>query len=280
MLSTLRHLYNKYLRNTFVHGWVSFVLNVAVAGYGRLVSFYFPPSYLRCWKLDMLWGRYERDTVALFKKIIKPGMVIVDIGAHIGYYTRIFARLAGSTGAIYAFEADPENFALLDKNTAHLRQVKLFSLAVSNRVGSIDFYHSEDKTGCHSTIPADFRQKRITVSATDLDSILTREGVRKVDVIKMDIEGGEAVALQGMRCLLAANPKIALITEFNPECLLQAKLQPVDFLREISALGLKIFNITTGGLVAIIVHDTSTTKDFLFGSHFVNIYCTKALPSA
>ena len=263
------------LQNRWLHAPIVAALNGAVDAWAYLKNFSFPEKYIRHWKLDMLQERYERDTALLFKKITKPGMVVVDIGAHIGYFTRIFARLTGAHGHIYAFEADPENFDLLRKNTASLPQVKLFQLAVSDRVGSIDFYHSEDKTGCHSTIPADFRQKKLTVAAVDLDSLLAQEGVPRVDILKMDIEGGEALAIQGMKQVLTANPHIALVTEFNPECLMLAKLQPVDFLREISALGFKIFAITPGGLTPLTVHDTSTTQDFLFGSHFVNIYCTR-----
>ena len=271
-MSILKNFYKTYLEHTIFGRGMKNCLEIATAWRGHLARFSFPKNYLRRWKNDMLGNTYEPDVTGLFKKIVKPGMITVDIGAHIGYYTRLFSRLTGKHGRVLAFEADPENFLLLQKNTGRLANVSLHNVAVSEKIGQIDFYHSEDKTGCHSTIPADFRQKKLTVRATDLDSALQSAGDSRVDIIKMDIEGGEVLAIRGMQHILAANQEIALVTEFNPECLIQAKTQPVDFLKQINALGFKIFAITGSGLVPIRVTETSIYQNFLFGSHFVNIY--------
>ena len=53
---------------------------------------------------------------ALVKRIVRNGDIVVDIGAHIGYYTLIFARLVGPKGKVFAFEPEPNNFNLLIKN--------------------------------------------------------------------------------------------------------------------------------------------------------------------
>jgi tRNA G37 N-methylase Trm5 len=74
-----------------------------------LASHGYPP-------LQMVNGAWERDTVRLFERILRAGDVVVDIGAHVGYFTLIAARSVGPEGRVYAFEPDPENYALLVRN--------------------------------------------------------------------------------------------------------------------------------------------------------------------
>jgi FkbM family methyltransferase len=223
----------------------------------------------------MLWGKYEPETYSFFKKIIKPGMIIVDIGAHIGYFTRLFSRLAGRDGFVYALEADPENFSLLKKNTLHLKNAMLLPLAVSNQTGSINFYRSE-KTGCHSTIEDRAQHKEtITVASSDLDSILSNRQTEKVDVIKIDIEGGELNALKGMQKTLSTNRGLSLVIEFNPGCLKQAAVAPREFIRYISGLGFYIYAIHQDALILITAAEMEPEKYLLRGATFVNLYCTK-----
>jgi hypothetical protein len=62
------------------------------------------------------WGFYEKYETALFKRLVKKGMVVVDIGANIGYYTLLAAHLVGDKGKVFAFEPDPNNYDLLCKN--------------------------------------------------------------------------------------------------------------------------------------------------------------------
>ncbi|MDP3935194.1 MAG: FkbM family methyltransferase [Candidatus Giovannonibacteria bacterium] len=233
----------------------------------------FPKNYIRRWKLDMLWELYERDTVLLFKKIIKPGMAIVDIGAHIGYYTRITADLVGGNGAVYAFEADPDNFDLLKKNTKRLKNVKLYQRAITNKTGTIDFYHYDEKSGINSTlpnVPLNFKKTKISVEARDLDSFFAKPGSPKIDVVKMDIEGGEYAALQGMKKILSENRGLALIVEFAPAWIVASGNTPLNFLKYIESFGFEIFAITPNGLIKIISSDGFTPS-----SEFINLYCTK-----
>lgn len=223
----------------------------------------------------MLFGKYEPETYSFFKRLIKPGMIVVDIGAHIGYFTRLFSRLAERNGFVYALEADPENFSLLKKNTGHLKNVTLLQLAVSDKTGSINFYRSE-KTGCHSTIKDTAQHKEtITVASSDLDRILDERQVQKVDVIKMDIEGGELNALKGMQKTLSANRNLSLIIEFNPRCLKQTAITPRAFIIYLSDLGFYIYAIHQDALIHITATEPEPEKYLLPGATFVNLYCKK-----
>ncbi len=278
MIQKLKNLYNKYARPTIAHRVLARIFDYVVDIYAAMKHFSFPKQYIRRWKLDMLEELYEKETTALFKKIIKPGMVIVDIGAHIGYFTRIFSRLTESTGKVYAFEADPENFALLKNNTKQPKNIAIFQLAISNRAGLIDFFHSELKTGCHSTIPSPLRQTKITVTASTLDELAQKENINRVDVIKMDIEGGEVAALSGMTNILSVNPNLQLVTEFNPECFLEANIDPLFFMRRLEESGFRIFAIGPKGELEA-VRSNMTLGEIMKGQKFVNVYCTRQPPT-
>ena len=141
MIHTMRTWYRRFIHWPLLDRLVYAALDGLTNAYSALRRFSFPAGYTRRWKLDMLWGLYEKETYDLFQTVIKPDMVIIDIGAHIGYFTRRFAKLAGKTGRVLAFEADRENFELLKKNTSRLKNTRLFPLAISDHSGSIDFYN-------------------------------------------------------------------------------------------------------------------------------------------
>lgn len=275
LIPRLRNIYRAWVRLPWLDRCIYNILDALTDIYARLRSYSFPNYYIRRWKLNMLNELYEKETTDFFKKNITPGLVIMDIGAHIGYFTRIFSKLTGPKGKVYAFEADPENFALLQKNTKHFQNIKLFPMAISDSGGTVDFYRSNDKSGCHSTIPAEFRQKKISVPAVDLDSFTAANGIKKINLIKMDIEGGEPTALKGMARVLATSNEIVLVIEFNPQCLKQANTQPLDFLRMIESYGFTIFVITPNKLANLEAHDTLDYRSIALYPDFVNLYCTK-----
>ncbi|MBI5728782.1 MAG: FkbM family methyltransferase [Candidatus Magasanikbacteria bacterium] len=282
-IARLRSIYRRYIHVPALDQAIYFVLDTLTNWYSSLCGYSFPKNYIRRWKLDILLGLYEPETARLFEKIIKPGMVIVDIGAHIGYFTRLFSKLVGATGRVYAFEADPENYSLLQKNTHRLRNVKLFPLAVTDQHGTIDFYHYPDKAGCHSTlpnVPLDYKKERITVPADSLDSLLKTEGVKSVDLVKMDIEGGEGAALRGMEKTLAKNTSLMMVIEFAPAWIRATRVTPLSFLQNIADHGFKIFAIKGLELIPLVPeteasYETLIPKTPTAFNEFINIYCTK-----
>src|SRR5262249_21732360 len=89
-------------------------------------------------------GYYEPEMVRLFEKLLKPGMILLDIGAHIGQYTLVASQLVGDTGAVHSFEPDPETFNWLSRNLQMnaRRNVHLNQLALSGKPGKTKFYLS------------------------------------------------------------------------------------------------------------------------------------------
>ena len=282
----LRKTYRHFIRWPWLDRQIYRILDALTNLYSYFRNYSFPANYIRRWKLNMLWELYEPETVALCKKIIKPGMIVVDVGAHIGYFTRIFSKLVSPNGLVLAFEADPENFGLLKKNTKHLSNVRRFPLALSDKEGLIDFYHCLEKAGCHSilpNIPVKFTTKKISVPANTLDAILAQEHISCIDFIKIDIEGGEYKAIQGMKNNLENSGPLALIVEFAPAWVSASGIEPLQFLQKLRGYGFELYAITQKGLRHFIPTTAESYAPFIPPPHidgsaynqFVNLYCVK-----
>lgn len=168
---------------------------------------------------------HEETTTALFKKFIKPGDVVLDLGANIGYFSLLSARLTGPTGKVFSFEPEPNNFRYLTENLklngyAHAHP---FNIAASNESGTISLFVCEYDSGHHtiknekgiSSYKEGGASKEIAIEAVKLDQFL-KDKTDRVDFIKMDVEGAEALALEGMKELLKKNGDVTVIMEFFP----------------------------------------------------------------
>src|SRR5579872_3076580 len=89
-----------------------------------------------------IMGKYEKEATLFFKKIIRPGWVIVDIGAYIGYFSIHFATLTGRSGRVLAFEPNPQNNKILRRNLTfrNIANVKVFNYALSNKEEASKIY--------------------------------------------------------------------------------------------------------------------------------------------
>ncbi len=184
------------------------------------------------------WEAYELSTVKVFKELLKAGMTVVDIGAHIGFYTLLAARLVGPTGKVYAFEPHPQNFALLKENIElnGYWNVTAVNKAVTNRSGLVKLF-----AGVHSSQPSLFRDTfttvpRVVVETTTLDDFFEEVGWPEIDLIKIDVEGAEPYVLQGARKLIK-RVGLKLIVELNPARLKAGRWTAEAFLYELCRWG-------------------------------------------
>jgi len=187
---------------------------------------------------------YETGTTNLFKAIIEEGMVVLDIGAHLGYFTILASKLVGNEGRVYAFEPEPNNFPLLLEHIElnNCKNVIPSRMAICDKVGMAPLYLSSDSAS-HSLF-VQKSQRLVHVETTTLDRYFEgRNEGNKVDFVKMDIEGSEMKALAGMENLLKENFNLILITEFLPEWLLASGCQPQEFIQYINEQGFSIYRI-------------------------------------
>ncbi len=152
------------------------------------------------------------ETIA-FKSLVKPGMTVLDLGAHIGYYTLVSAYLAGPTGKVIAFEPTPSTYALLRTNVVRsgFPNVRTEKMAISDTTGEATLHTSKD--GQANSLGASRNTLwDIPVRTTSLDDYLKEE---KVDLIKMNMEGSEPFALKGAKSIIENNPQLRIMTEVD-----------------------------------------------------------------
>lgn len=186
---------------------------------------------------------YESLQTELAKKEIKKGDVVLDIGANIGYFTLIFAKLVGENGKVFAFEPDPGNFSLLEKNVKinNYQNVTLIQKAVSNKTGKAKLYIWKNTLGPKIYDSPDSHQY-IEIESIRLDDYFKNYN-GKIDFIKMDIEGAEGGATQGMTSLLQQNKNIKIISEFWPAGLEEFGVGPEEYLKLLIGQGFKLYNL-------------------------------------
>lgn len=166
---------------------------------------------------DYWLGTYEPQLETALQEWVKPGMLIYDVGANIGYISLLFSKLVGENGQIFAFEALPANIERLKVNLALNQlqnQIKVIHTAVVNTPASVPFLvHSSNGMGkvVGSAGRKEHYLEEILVPGTSLDHFVYDQGNPSPHIIKMDIEGGEILALPGMhRLLTEVHPTIFL----------------------------------------------------------------------
>lgn len=193
--------------------------------------------------LGLLKRDKRRFLTEFVHKIIKKGDIVIDIGAFIGDYTLIFAKIVGEEGRVFAFEPDPENFSLLKKNIRvnNINNVIAIPMAVGNRTGKIRLYKCVRAGTQHKIFYFKNDRKYIEIDSISLDDYF--QGDQNIDLIKIDIEGVESAALNGMINILKTNLKLKLIIEFNPYALKESGFEVRDLLNPLTQLGCKFYNI-------------------------------------
>lgn len=169
---------------------------------------------------------YEPEVAAALVRLVRPGWICVDVGAHVGYFTLLLARLVGEEGTVLAFEAAPDNARLLAQNVRLNKlqsRVLVENLAVADAPAELELYPARAGGSTEWTLDATFASREdpvpterhgLPVRAVALDDYFP-SGAR-LELIKMDIEGAEAKAIPGMRRLLRDARPIILL-EFHRE---------------------------------------------------------------
>lgn len=161
---------------------------------------------------------YEPHVAQAIKSILAPGMYFLDIGANIGYFSLLAASIVGKQGAVFAFEPYHNNVKLLYHSTEAngFSCIKIFPFAVAN-INGLLLYNNEASNGKIEAV-SDIKMSLSSdmVYAVRLDDFLQLD---KLDVIKIDVEGAEYMALTGARQLLQKTRPI-IFSEFSPPALM------------------------------------------------------------
>lgn len=224
----------------------------------------------------LMFGRgYEIGTTQTFKKVVKPNMRVVDIGAHIGYYTVLASKLVGDNGKVWAFEPEPRNYSELLKNIAlnQLNNVVAAPYAIGNKIQKRELFYSTKWSGECSLVEIRQRPRdSIPVEVITLDHALDGE---KIDVIKIDVDGGELMALEGAGEVINRNPDIKLFIECWKYGLEGAGCSCLNFMSALRSYGFKyIYTITEHSGIARLASNQDV-GEYLKKADGINLLCSK-----
>lgn len=191
---------------------------------------------------------HEPGETVLLRRLLRPGMVFADVGANVGYYTLLAARLVGPSGRIYAFEPDPACGDILRRSIQvngydHVIVVGK-ALAATPGVGWLSQPRNKEMQQL-----AERRSgyRCLQVEVTTLDGVVARYGGR-LHLVKLDVEGAEPEVLRGMTNTLRRNPDLRIMTEFNPRALWELGTDPAEYLAELEVHGFELSVISPTGV--------------------------------
>ncbi|MBI4917434.1 MAG: FkbM family methyltransferase [Acidobacteria bacterium] len=190
------------------------------------------PGPLAAYYLDR-W--FDPLTTRLLRRFLRPGMRVVDVGAHIGFYTVLVAEQVGAEGHVLAVEPAGDNVALLRENVARFGAVvEVVPCAAGAGPAERDFVLT-DSSDTHSFYgsPLQAAVRTVRVEQRDLDSLTAGP----VDLVKIDVEGAEPEVLAGSSRLLAENRRLALLVEWNPACLRRGGHDPSELPAALTGMG-------------------------------------------
>lgn len=206
-------------------------------------------------------GVWEPEVTEYICPKIVPGMTVLDVGADIGYYTLLFAKRVGPLGRVVAFEPIPEALEKLECNVRlnGYTNVTICDFALFSGSGSVILEAPLELSRINLAKSAN-EKNDIRIQTRTFDECESELNIRRVDLVKIDVEGAELDVLYGMqRSLKKYHP--ALLVEVHPEGLVCFKHRPEDVLRFLERMKYTIQPID------------KPTLDFKGGN--VTIYCTQ-----
>lgn len=229
-----------FIDNVFGHRLYQNVDDIAID--------YSPLSGMELQDVELLNGE-----VGFMIRELKQGDNVIDIGANVGLITLLLAKVVGPAGNVISFEPGPKSFALLKLNTLinGYKNITLTNKAVSSSSGIENLFICPTGESDNQVSVTDLEWENevrigMPIETVSLDDYFLSENDVKVDFIKIDTQGGEYKALQGMQNLLNRNRDIRLIIEYAPYLPLWKDLEPQRFLDLIRSLGFKIYDLDSG----------------------------------
>ncbi len=164
-------------------------------------------------------GGYDPEVAGVFRRFLRPGMGVIDIGANMGFFSMLSAALVGAAGFVLAVEPNPRNARLLEcsRRLNGFEQMQVAQVAAGAETGMLGL-HTSHSTGTAAGIAAGLGAMlaATTVPSLALDCLVPPG--RRIDFIKIDVDGGEYPALLGCRQTIVRDRPL-ILSEFAPALL-------------------------------------------------------------
>jgi FkbM family methyltransferase len=188
---------------------------------------------------------HEAGEVEFLKSIAQGGMHVIDVGANIGITSVAIAKRIRRVGRLHSFEPVPDYFDILKDNVSsnRLANVKVYELAVTDRVGRSAFYQKESSSG----IVFEEGARKLEVSTISIDRFLYDEKIDRIDLINMDCEGSELLVLKGAKESLRKN-KVKIFCEIHHDFLKQLGQSVEDIVEYLRELEFRVQSVSLNDL--------------------------------
>jgi FkbM family methyltransferase len=204
-------------------------------------------------------GKWEPFTTRILAALVRPGDVVVDVGANIGWYSAVLGRLVGAGGTVIAVEPDPRNLELLRRNMAGVAARYLeFAGALADRESTMELSLSPSNLGDHRLVgstahPEEQLRTTVTVPVATLDALFAVHSIdpSEVRVLKIDTQGAESLIFLGSPQFFGRFPShCAAIIEFAPNLLRQhGDDQIKTFIETVTGFGRTLYRVRRSSLV-------------------------------
>jgi FkbM family methyltransferase len=203
----------------------------------------------------ILRNDFETSEWRFVERFLRPGMTVLDVGAHHGFYSLLASQKVGAEGQVVAFEPSPRERRKLLRHLEwnHCTNVRVESYAVGEGEGQADLFLVHGKqTGCNSLRPPHRERTSIVrVPVSTLDGYLRRRSVPRVDFIKLDVEGAELSALKGASELLEHRPRPVILCELQEARTRPWGYAPKEIVELLCALEYRWFSPMADGRVRL-----------------------------
>lgn len=190
----------------------------------------------------MLDGYWEMWVTEVIASQIRPGMIVADIGANLGYFTLLMAELVGPTGRVHAFEPNPDMYRLLKRSldiNGFLAWTELHEVALGELDGATLTFVIPDNEPKNAHLQPLIEPGTLGCLSMQTQRLDSREDWRKIEFAKIDVEGAEEMVWTGAEGLLASDRLKTIILEFTPARYADAEA----FLQRIVGAGFRLNRI-------------------------------------
>jgi len=221
------------------------------------------------WDLDLnegvdfvifLLGMFEVGTIRAYRRLIRPGDIVLDIGANIGSHTLELACCVGPTGSVVAFEPTDFAFEKLKRNvvlnpvlSSRIRLEQVMLVECPGESPAQQLYSSWPLMPVSGSHPDHCGQLKTTsgVTSLSLDEYVARAGLKRVDFVKLDVDGYECKVLRGAQAVLNEH-KPVIIMELAPYVLRETGHTLEELLSILGAMGYELFRLQGGRLPSLV----------------------------
>ena len=221
---------------------------------------------------------YEPNQTEIVKKYVHEGDIVIDIGAHVGYYTLLMAQLVGKNGKVYSFEPDPVNFQLLKKSVEinGFENVVLIQKAVSNITDKVKLFLGDNDSAINRIYDAKLgdAKESIDVESIRIDEYF-KENDELINFIKIDSEGSEVKIINGMKQFLSRNQELVMMTEFFPFLIKKSGDEPNQYLKSLEKSGFSLYNILDKNEKTNKINSENFLESGINSEYCTNLLCIK-----